>query len=142
MRGLIFTLLLLLTLPGYSQGSLQGKWKTIDDNTGEARSIVEIFERGGKVFGKVVKIFPRPDRDPDPVCTKCSPEDARYNQKIVGMEIIRDLVRSGEEYSGGDILDPENGKVYRSKLWLEGKELKVRGYWGPFYRTQTWHRAD
>lgn len=142
MRGLIFTLFLLLTLPCHSQGSLQGKWKTIDDNTGEARSIVEIFERSGKVFGKVVKIFPRPDRDPDPVCTKCSPDDARYNQKIVGMEIIRDLVRSGEEYSGGDILDPENGKVYRSKIWLEGKELKVRGYWGPFYRTQTWHRAD
>lgn len=142
MRIALINLMLLVAATAFGQGSIQGKWKTVDDNTGEARSIVEIIEREGKIFGRVVKIFPRPDREPDPVCNKCSPEDPRFNQKIIGMEIIRNLVRAGAEFSGGDIIDPENGRVYRSKLWLEGKDLKVRGYWGPFYRTQTWHRAD
>lgn len=142
LRGLVFCVLMFLAGPSIGQGSIQGNWKTIDDNTGEARSIVEILEKEGKVFGRIIKIFPRPDLEPDPVCNKCSPEDSRYNQKVIGMEIIRNLRKSGSEYSGGDILDPENGQIYRSKLWLEGKVLKVRGYWGPFYRTQTWHRAD
>ena len=122
--------------------SALGRWKTIDDNTGEARSVVEIHEVNGAVFGRIVKIFPRPNLDPDPVCNKCHPEDPRFKKKIIGMEIIRNLIKMGSEYSGGDILDPENGKVYRSKIWVEGKNLKVRGYWGPFYRTQTWHLAD
>lgn len=143
MRHLLTAFLILLAAGTLSaQGTILGKWKTIDDNTGEPRSIVELLELEGKVFGRVVKIFPRPNVEPDPVCKKCSPDDPRFNKKIIGMEIIRNLVKAGEEYGGGDILDPENGRVYRSKLWLEGKDLKVRGYWGPFYRTQTWQRAD
>ncbi len=136
---------LLLLVSGVSFGqpsTILGRWKTIDDVSGEARSIVEILEHQGMVFGRIVKIFPRPNVDPDPVCDKCSPEDPRFKKKIIGMEIIRNLKKSGDEYAGGDILDPENGKVYRSKIWVEGKDLKVRGYWGPFYRTQTWLRAD
>lgn len=143
MRIPVLVLILVISVgSAIAQVEIQGKWKTIDDNTGEARSLVEILEKDGKIFGRVVKIFPRPDKDPDPVCTKCSPDDPRFNQKIIGMEIIRNLIRSGSEYSGGDILDPENGRVYRSKIWLDGKVLKVRGYWGPFYRTQTWQKAD
>lgn len=134
--------LLFFSLTGYSQSSVLGKWKTIDDNTGEPRSIVEIHEADGQVFGKIVKIFPRPNLEPDPICKKCSPDDPRFNKKVIGMEIIRKMVKDGDEYSGGDILDPENGKVYRSKIWVDGTELKVRGYWGPFYRTQTWLRAE
>jgi uncharacterized protein (DUF2147 family) len=133
---------LFLSTSVMGQETVLGKWKTIDDNTGKARSVVEILERDGAIFGRIVRIFPQPDKDPDPVCNKCNPEDPRYNHKIVGMEIIRDLRKDGSEYSGGDILDPENGKVYRSRIWLDGKVLKVRGYWGPFYRTQTWQRAD
>lgn len=125
----------------HAQVSITGKWKTIDDNSAEARSIVEISERAGKIYGKVLKIFPKPSEDPDPVCDQCDRSDPRYNKKIISMEIIQDLERDGDEYSGGHILDPENGKVYRCKIWLEGEILKVRGYWGPFYRTQTWLRA-
>lgn len=142
MRVILVSILLFSAGLTFGQDGVLGKWKTIDDNTGEARSVVEIVEMNGKVFGRIIKIFPRPNKDPDPVCDKCSPDDARFNKKIIGMEIIRNLTKSGEEYSGGDILDPENGKVYRSKIWKEGEVLKVRGYWGPFYRTQTWHRAD
>ncbi len=141
MRALITLFLSLFTaLPVLSQSPV-GKWKTIDDNSGEERSIVEIFEKNGKVFGKIIKLFRKPGEDPDPVCDDCDKDDPRYKKKIIGMEIIRDMELSGQEYGEGDILDPESGKVYRCKLWVEGNELQVRGYWGPFFRTQTWKKA-
>lgn len=130
-----FCLTALFTL---AQSSIVGKWKTVDDNSGDPRSIVEILERNGKIYGKIIKLFPKPNEDPDPVCDKCNPEDARYNKKVIGMEIIREMSKEEEEYSAGNILDPEVGKIYRCKIWLENEELKVRGYIGPFFRTQTW----
>jgi uncharacterized protein (DUF2147 family) len=137
--------IILLTLPaftGYGQTSAIGKWISIDENSGEEKSVVEIYERGGKVYGKVIKLFPRPGKDPDPVCNECPTDDGRFKKKIIGMEILKDMVKSDEGYADGNILDPETGKVYRCKLWLEGGMLKVRGYWGPFYRTQTWKRSN
>lgn len=119
-----------------------GKWKTIDDETGEPRSIVELFEKNGTVYGKVVKLIRTPDEDPDPVCSDCGEDDDRYNKKIIGMEILRDMQKSGDAYVDGSILDPKNGRVYRCRIWIEGTDLQVRGYWGPFYRTQTWLRAQ
>jgi uncharacterized protein (DUF2147 family) len=119
-----------------------GKWKTIDDETGEPRSIVEIFEKNGKVYGKVVKLIRNPTEDPDPVCKDCDEDDDRYNKKVIGMEIIRDMTKADSEWEGGTILDPKNGKVYKCNLWVDGEELKVRGYWGPFYRTQTWQKSQ
>ena len=124
-----------------AQNSIVGKWKSVDDNTGDPRSIVEILEREGKIYGKIIKLFPKPEEDPDPICDKCDPEDARFNKKIIGMEIIMEMTKDDDEYSGGSILDPEVGKVYRCKVWLEAGKLKVRGYLGPFYRTQTWLKA-
>lgn len=138
---------LLLVLPfitsiSLAQGTIVGKWKTIDDNSSEEKSIVEIFNRDGKVYGKIVKLFPKPGEDPDPICDKCPPDDSRFKKKIIGLEIIKDMVKSEDEYSEGNILDPEDGKIYRCKLWIEGNDLMVRGYWGPFYRTQTWKRVN
>lgn len=139
--------LLLILLPfiasaGLAQTTIVGKWKTIDDNSGDEKSLVEIFDRGGKIYGKVIKIFPKAGDDPDPVCDECPEDDARHNKKIIGMEIIKDMVKDGTEYSEGSILDPEEGKIYRCKLWIEGNDLMVRGYWGPFFRTQTWKRVN
>jgi len=119
-----------------------GKWKTIDDETGEERSIVDIFEKNGKVYGKIIKLIRTPTEDPDPVCVDCDEDDDRHNKKIIGMEILRDMEKSDDAYDNGNILDPKNGRVYRCRIWLEGTELKVRGYWGPFYRTQTWLKAQ
>lgn len=130
--------LLLLSTSTFAQLSVTGKWKTIDDNTGKERSVVEIFEKGGKFYGKITKLFREKGEDPDPVCEECEESDDRYKKKIIGMEIIRDMKKEEGELTEGTIMDPDNGKIYRCKIWVEGNELKVRGYLGPFYRTQTW----
>ncbi|MGI9542177.1 MAG: DUF2147 domain-containing protein [Cyclobacteriaceae bacterium] len=122
----------------FAQNSIVGKWKTIDDETGEARSIVEIFEKNESLYGKVVKIL-----DPagiNEVCTKCQPDDPRKNQKILGMEIIDGLKKDGKYWDGGKILDPLKGKVYKCRVWLENGDLMVRGYIGYAFigRTQKW----
>ena len=129
-------------IPFLTSAQLAGKWKTIDDSSGKPRSIVEITEKGGIFQGRIIHLFPQPGKEADPVCTKCEVGDPRHGQKIKGMEIIRSMKKDGDELAGGTILDPESGNVYRCRMWLEGKMLKVRGYLGPFYRTQTWHRAD
>jgi uncharacterized protein (DUF2147 family) len=141
MKSLILIVLCFLWLPSLGQ-SVIGKWKTIDDNTGEPRSIVDVFERGGKVYGKITKLFRKPGEDPDPVCDDCETDDPRHMKKIIGMEIIDGLVKEEDEYGSGKILDPENGKVYRCKIWVEDKQLKVRGYLGPFFRTQSWLKSE
>ncbi len=120
-------------------GSVLGNWKTIDDKTHQAKSIVNIYAKGGKYYGRVTRLFRKKGEDPNPLCAKC--KGSRKDQPIQGMEVIWGLSQKGEEYSGGSILDPKNGKVYSCKLWLEGGQLKVRGYLGVFYRTQTWHRV-
>ncbi len=124
------------------QNIVIGKWKTIDDSTGEPRSIVDVYERGGKIYGKITKLYRKPGEDPDPVCDDCETDNPRFMKKIIGMEIMEGLVKDDQEYGGGFILDPENGKVYRCKIWVEDNQLKVRGYIGPFYRTQNWLKAD
>lgn len=133
----------LLILPfSLTAQPITGKWITIDDGTGEKKSIVEIYERDGKIFGKVVKIFPGEGVDTDPVCKDCPQDDPRYNRKVIGMEIIKDMEKDDDEYDSGTILDPKIGKIYRCRLWTEGSDLYVRGYWGPFFRTQVWKKAQ
>ena len=128
-KSLLITLLLaIFPLACLAQAGIVGKWKSIDDKTGDVKSIVEVIERGTKVYGKIIKIFPKIGADVDPICTKCPPEDERFKKKIIGMEIMKDLIKDGNEYSNGHILDPEVGKIYRCKIWLEKGTLKVRGY--------------
>ena len=133
------TLLLAGALPAAAE-SIVGKWSTVDDKSGKARSEVQIYEQAGKLFGKIVALTEPTDKDGKPrVCEKCGGADK--DQPVVGLVIIRDLAPSGDRYKGGTIMDPEEGKVYRAELWVEGGALKVRGYVGPFYRTQTWVKA-
>jgi len=116
-------------------------WKTIDDKTGRPKALVRIFERNGELFGKVEDGL---DERKERFCNLC--QDERKNRPIVGMEIIRHMKKSGDEYVGGDILDPDTGKVYRCKLRVEngGKKLDVRGFLGLTLlgRTQTWIRQQ
>ncbi len=137
MRTLIFILLCCAALSGTAQ-TITGRWRTIDDETGKPKSVVEIVEKNGKYYGKIIRLFRGANEDQDPVCDKCPTDDDRYKKKIIGMEILRNLLKDDDEFTGGTIIDPNNGKIYRCKVWLEGNNLKLRGYLGPFFRTQTW----
>jgi len=123
-----------------AQEDIFRKWKTVDDETGEARSIVEIVNVQGEAFGTILDLVNPPADDPDPYCDLCT--DDRKDKRVIGMEIIRGLKQSGDSWARGTILDPENGKVYKCKLWVQDGKLKVRGYIAFLYRTQTWLPAD
>ena len=121
--------------------SVLGKWKTIDDETGEMKSVVELYMKGDKLHGKVIELYRKPNEDPDPVCDDC--EDDRKGKKVMGMEIIRDMEKEDEGWEEGTICDPANGKVYDCKLWVDEKDpnkLNVRGYILFLFRTQQWLR--
>jgi uncharacterized protein (DUF2147 family) len=138
-KTIIPFLLLFLTTASFSQNVI-GKWKTMDDETGKAKSIVEIFEKSGKIYGKILEILE--DENHNKKCDLCTGNDK--DKPILGMTIIKGLTKDGEEYSGGKILDPKNGKQYKCYITLEGKDkLKVRGYIGISLlgRTQYWSRV-
>ncbi len=126
-----------------AQNTPVGKWHSIDDKTKEIKSEITITESGGVLTGKVSKVL-RKDAKPDAKCDECT--DARKGQPIVGLEIIRGGKKEegADVWSGGKILDPENGKEYSLKLTPQegGKQLAVRGSIGPFGRTQTWVRTQ
>jgi len=117
-----------------------GLWKTVDDKTGEPRAIVRIYEQDGRLFGKIEGSF-KPDIE-HRVCGVCS--DERKNQPMLGLVIIRNMKHTDDEYSGGDILDPDTGSIYHCKMHVEGgTRLVVRGYIGfsLLGRNQTWQRV-
>jgi uncharacterized protein (DUF2147 family) len=126
----------------YSADSVSpiGTWKTFDDKTGNARAIVSIYEQEGKLFGRIEQTF-TPGAE-HRVCVPCT--DERKNQPIIGLLVVRNMKPDGGDFSGGDILDPESGSVYRCKMHLEqdGTRLVVRGYIGIALlgRSQTWQR--
>lgn len=120
--------------------SVIGKWKTIDDETGAAKSIVEIYQNNGKVYGKVVQVLEKGKEDK--VCEECKGD--KKNKPIKGMVIIDGLSKSDDEWDGGKILDPKSGKEYKCVISLENEnKLKVRGYVGfsLLGRTQYWTRV-
>lgn len=131
--GLLLSVLFAPLLVGQD---ISGRWTTIDDNTGKKKSVVEITITNGIASGRIVDVFDR--SKVNSTCTKC-PDD-RQNDPIIGLEIIRNMERDDDEWDDGTILDPETGKIYDCKLWLEDGALKVRGYVAFFFRTQTWVR--
>lgn len=124
---------------GFSQ-TVIGKWKTIDDITGKEKGIVEIYEKNGKFYFKIIEIFEAQHKNRR--CEKCSGEDK--DKPYLGLVIIKGLKKCGDIYEGGKVLDQKIGKTYRCKIYLEGKDkLIVRGYIGiPLIgRSQTWYRV-
>ena len=138
--GLIFIFSFFVLSSMAQRNTPIGKWKTVDDNSGKTKSVVEIYEKSGKLYGKVLQLFD-PEK-PNPKFEECASDDPRHMKPIVGLEIIRNMTKDGKEYANGDILDPENGKVYKCKIWVENGKLMVRGYIAFLYRTQTWLPAD
>jgi uncharacterized protein (DUF2147 family) len=123
-----------------------GLWQTIDDETEQVTGVVRIEERDGLIFGSIVEVLD-PTAKPGAVCELCT--DERKDQPLVGLTIIRNVVAGESEagpWSGGDILDPKDGKVYKVRLKRtgDGRTLEVRGYIGApiLGRTQVWHRVE
>jgi uncharacterized protein (DUF2147 family) len=141
MKFLIAATLTLAAGTVLAQASPVGLWKTIDDKTGKERSLVRIAEAGGVVTGRIEKRLD-PSAVAGAVCDKC--EDDRKGKPVDGLEIIRGAKKDGDAWTGGTILNPEEGKTYRLRMTLQegGKSLEIRGYIGPFYRNQTWLRVE
>jgi uncharacterized protein (DUF2147 family) len=140
MKVLFTALAVLISTAVFSQ-SILGKWKTIDDETGKAKSVVEIYKDGDKYYGKIVELFRTPEQEQNPICDKCDEDDSRYKKPVRGMIIITDMEYDDDdkELDDGEIMDPAKGESYDCKIWLgEDGKLNVRGYVGFFYRTQLW----
>jgi len=144
MKQLLFTfaLLIILSLSVSAQADkIIGKWKTIDDKDGSAKSIVSIFKAtNGKYYGKIEKMY----KDSGKLCVEC--EGSNKNQPILGMMIINGLIEKDNKLTGGTILDPKNGKIYKCNLSIDsgGEKLNVRGSLdksGWIGRSQTWIRV-
>ncbi len=140
MKNFILTFAILFFSTTIQSQTVLGKWKTIDDETGQAKSIVEVYENSGKIYGKVLEIFDASHKND--VCKECIGVDK--NKPIQGMVILRGLTKDDNEYSGGKIIDPKNGKIYKCSISLESKDkLKIRGYIGfsLIGRSQYWVRV-
>jgi uncharacterized protein (DUF2147 family) len=124
----------------FNAQEITGKWKTIDDKSGETKSIIEIFEKNGTFFGKVVEIFNKKKRDA--LCEKCVEPDK--NKPVLGMVIIKNMKKNKAVYEDGTITDPENGKMYSCSITPKKNKLEVRGYLGisMFGRSQTWEKVE
>lgn len=137
-------LLLAIGSAAWADSSPLGLWKIIDDKSGKPKSLIRITDSAGELHGKIEKLFRTPDQDPNPTCDKC--DGALKDQPVIGMTIMTGLKKDGDEYTGGRIIDPSDGKVYKMKLSVEpdGKKLNVRGYIGipVLGRTQTWLREE
>ena len=137
MKKMLFAFIALF-FATFSFAQIEGKWKTIDDETGQEKSIVEIFKKSdGKYYGKVTQLLIKPA---NANCVDC--KDDRKNKPILGMEVVRGLKKEGNEFTGGTITDPKTGKTYKCTITRSGDKLNVRGYIGfsLIGRNQTWHK--
>ena len=143
-RSFLAIVFALISASALAQMTPVGLWKTIDDDTRQEKSLVRIKESAG-VFSGVIEKLLDPATRQDAVCEKCT--DERRDKPLLGLTILRNLRPHADDktvWDGGDIVDPNNGKVYRTRLKTVdgGKKLEMRGYIGPFYRTQVWLRVE
>jgi uncharacterized protein (DUF2147 family) len=120
-----------------------GEWTTISDKTHDRSGIVKIYSDNGKLYGRILKVFPGKDRSPTELCKLC-PGNFK-NKPVQGLEFLWGFVQKDQtSWEHGQLLDPKNGKIYKGTIKLidGGKKLELRGYWGIFSRSQTWIRAN
>ncbi len=141
MKKLVLLSFILLSYFNLNAQSVVGKWKTIDDETGKAKSIIEIYKKGDKYYGKIVQLLT--EQNKDGICRTC--ETDYKNKNIIGLVIMKDLEKDGNTYEDGEITDPKTAKTYSCYIELEeADKLKVRGYIGfsLLGRTQYWYRVQ
>ncbi|PQJ15411.1 DUF2147 domain-containing protein [Aureicoccus marinus] len=137
MKKFLSLLVLLISANSFGQ-TILGQWETTDDKTGEKKALIEIYQKGDQYFAKILDSY---ISEEGKLCDRC--KGSKKNQPIQGLVIIEGLEKDGDEFNGGTILDPENGKTYKCYLELVDKsKLKVRGYLGVSLlgRTQYWTR--
>jgi uncharacterized protein (DUF2147 family) len=149
-RFLFIQAIFFFSLPGLAQTSPVGLWQSVDDATGKPRAEIRISEASGVLTGRIERsLLPTPIPIPTPagavlLCTLC--QDDRKDKPLIGMEIIRQMKAGSDAqtWEGGEILDPDKGKVFKLRLQLQdgGKKMQVRGYIGLFFRNQTWVRLS
>ena len=141
MKKLVLLSLLMLSYFSMNAQGIVGKWKSIDDETGKAKSIIEIYKYGDKYYGKIVQLLTEENKDG--VCRTC--KTSYKNKNIIGLVIIKDMEKDGDTYEDGEITDPKTAKTYSCSMELVSQnKLKVRGYLGfsLLGRTQYWYRVD
>lgn len=139
MKKLFLTLIILAITTSINAQTIFGKWENRDEETNKVDSVIEVYEKNGKAFAKIIEITDK-DRQ-DALCDKCSGK--RKDNPILGMNILTGLKKDGDEWSGGKIIDPKNGKEYKCYIKLDNdNKLKIRGYIGfaAFGRTAYWYR--
>lgn len=139
MKKLFFTLIILTITTSINAQTIFGKWENRDEETNKVDSVIEVYEKNGKAFAKIIEITDKNRQDAQ--CDKCSGK--RKDNPILGMNILTGLKKDGDEWSGGKILDPKNGKEYKCYIKLDNdNKLKIRGYIGfaAFGRTAYWYR--
>lgn len=141
MKKLVLTIVAITFSIAINAQTIFGEWENRNDDTGKVDSVIEVYEKDGKAYAKVIEITNPADKDN--LCDKC--EGANKDKPILGMDILTGLTKDGDEWSGGEILDPKKGSVYKCFIELKGKnKLKVRGYMGVsiFGRTVYWIRKS
>jgi len=141
MKKIFFALLFTTVSLSMSAQTIFGKWENRDEETNKVDSVIEVYKKDGKAYAKIVEITDKNRQEA--VCDKCSGN--RKNNPILGMNILTGLSKDGDEWSGGKILDPKNGKEYKCYIKLENdNKLKIRGYIGfaAFGRTAYWYRKN
>lgn len=140
MKQLVVVLVFFAGFTVVEAQTIFGLWKTIDPDTGKDESIIEVYKKGEKAYAKIIEIIK--DADRDKTCINCTGKNK--NKPILGLDILNGLKENGDEWSGGKILDPKNGKYYKCYIRLvEDNKLKLRGYIGISLigRTEYWYRA-
>ena len=129
---MILTVQLLFASP---TDGVEGCWRNIDDKTKEIKSKICLWiDENKKLHGYIKQLYN--PKEPNPICKKCPGKDK--NKPIIGLVIVWNMRKGSDAWTGGTIMDPENGKTYDCKIWRDGDKLKVRGYIAFFFRTQTW----
>ena len=137
MRKAVFIafVLLLLSLQNFAQNQILGKWVSEDK-----KGIIEIFQQKSKYYGKLVWL--KPDKD-IPSTDAENPDKSKRSQPLLNLVILKDFDHAEKEWKNGTVYDPANGKTYACAMRLtDNNQLRIRGYWGPFYRTEIWTRKE
>lgn len=140
MKTVSITFLFVLISIGINAQTIFGKWHSKND-AGKVDSVLEVYKKDGKAYAKIIEIL-NPDRK-NALCVACEGENK--NKPILGLNILSGLEKENDEWSGGTILDPRNGKVYKCYIKLEKpNKLKIRGYIGfaLIGKTAYWTRAE